>query len=32
VVNKPGTYTVLVTGENGCSSTATITVTGTECR
>lgn len=31
VVNKPGTYSVAVTGENGCSTTATVVVTGTEC-
>jgi hypothetical protein len=31
VVKKPGTYTVVVTGENGCSTTATVVVTGTEC-
>ena len=31
VVNKPGTYTVLVTGENGCSVTVTIVVTGVAC-
>jgi hypothetical protein len=32
VVNKPGTYQVLVTDENGCSATASIIVTGQECR
>lgn len=31
VVRKPGTYTVVVTNADGCSSTATIIVTGTEC-
>lgn len=32
VVSKLGLYTVLVTGPTGCTSTATILVTGTECR
>jgi hypothetical protein len=32
VVNKLGQYTVLVTGADGCTATAQILVTGTECR
>ncbi len=31
VVNKPGLYTVVVSNENGCTSTASILVTGEAC-
>lgn len=32
IVNKPGTYTVVVTGQNNCSTTATLIVSGTACQ
>lgn len=31
VVNKPGVYTIILTGNNGCSTTATFTVSGVAC-
>lgn len=31
IVNQPGIYSVFVTDENGCSTTATIMVTGRAC-
>lgn len=31
MVDQPGTYTVLVTGENGCTAIASLTVTAIRC-